>query len=63
MQYLGALEGDEEELEREAIGEEDDLQGRARELIGVASGCGSAARLLVVHGCGGGGDGEVLGQV
>jgi hypothetical protein len=62
MQYLGALEGDGAELEREAVGEEDGLEGRARELIGVVPGGGSAARLLG-HSCGGAGDGARLGQV
>ena len=63
MQYLGALERDGAELEREAVGEQDGLEGRARELIGVFSGGGSAARLLLGHGCGGGGgDGRGLGE-
>jgi hypothetical protein len=62
MRYLGALEGDGAELEREAVGEEDGLEGRARELVGVVSSGGSAARLLLGHGCGGGGGGGGWGR-
>jgi len=65
QQHLGALEGDGAEFEREAVGEEDGLQGRrAREVLMVVAGGASPASAagFLRHdccGCGGGEGSEV----
>lgn len=65
QQHLGPLEGDGAEFEREAVGEEDGLEGgRAREFIMVVAGGrggaspAPAAGFLLRHDCCGCGGGE-----